>query len=482
MATWHGLAGSLGIPYTRTTIAIIFVLILLLGGGLAWYQREELRQEWKDKRKYFLMIEGLFLAFFLFDLLIRIGNPDLWHPAKGGERPMDFSYFNAVIKSTSFPPYDPWFAGGYINYYYYGFVLVGTPVKLLGIVPSIAYNFILPTLFAIVGICAFSIGWNLIAGDRGKGSEDEPSPRNFDLSPSPLISGLAASAFTLFLGNLGTIQLIYQKLQQIGSAGAFDLGPVHFHLPALDLGCPGIFDGPQRHAARHRIRRLVLEPEPRRPSAGRQRDHRVPAVHIHLQRPACAHDRHAAGVARVELGTGRRGGTLATGGTSDRLRWVSSWAVSSSARCIPPIYRICIPICRSGMVALGYVIWRYADTPSLYQRMGLVVGAIAALTLLSFVMYEPYRAWYSQVYSALDPWKGPFTPIGSYLTHWSLLLFIVVSWMAWETHEWMAHTPVSALRKLKPYQLLIELFIVLIVLALLYLQYRMNSLFFPGVA
>ncbi len=165
---WIG--GSLGIPYTRTTIAIIFVLILLIGGGLAWYQRDELRQEWREKRKYFLMVEGLFLGFFLFDLLIRLGNPDLWHPAKGGERPMDFSYLNAVIKSTSFPPYDPWFAGGYINYYYYGFVLVGTPIKLLGIVPSIAYNFVLPTLFAIVGICAFSIGWNLITRDKDEGT------------------------------------------------------------------------------------------------------------------------------------------------------------------------------------------------------------------------------------------------------------------------------------------------------------------------
>ena len=72
---------------------------------------------------------------------------------------MDFSYFNAVIKSTVFPPYDPWFAGGYINYYYYGFVLVGTPVKLLGIVPSIAYNFILPTLFAMLAFAPFrSVG------------------------------------------------------------------------------------------------------------------------------------------------------------------------------------------------------------------------------------------------------------------------------------------------------------------------------------
>ncbi|HLE89662.1 MAG TPA: DUF2298 domain-containing protein, partial [Anaerolineales bacterium] len=105
------MAGSANIPYTRITIAIVFGLILLVGALLAYYQRAELREEWKTKRNYFLMIEGLFLAFLLIDLIIRIGNPDLWHPAKGGERPMDFSYFNAVIKSTTFPPYDPWFAG-----------------------------------------------------------------------------------------------------------------------------------------------------------------------------------------------------------------------------------------------------------------------------------------------------------------------------------------------------------------------------------
>ncbi|HET9587155.1 MAG TPA: DUF2298 domain-containing protein, partial [Anaerolineales bacterium] len=210
------MAGSIEIPYTRITIAVVFGLILLAGGLLAYYQRAELREEWRTGRNYFLMIEGLFLAFFLIDLLIRIGNPDLWHPARGGERPMDFSYFNAVIKSTSFPPYDPWFAGGYINYYYYGFVFVATPVKLLGIVPTIAYNFILPTLFAIVGICAFSLGWNLVKGRTSNANNGRPL--TFDVG---FISGLAASCLTLLLGNLGTIQLIYQKLQELGAGGAF---------------------------------------------------------------------------------------------------------------------------------------------------------------------------------------------------------------------------------------------------------------------
>jgi uncharacterized membrane protein len=96
---------------------------------------------------------------------------------------------------------------------------------------------------------------------------------------------------------------------------------------------------------------------------------------------------------------------------------------------------------------------------------------VIALVVLSFVLYEPYRAWYSQAYSAVDPWKGPFTPIWSYLTHWTVFLFIIASWLVWETHEWMAATPVSSLRKLKPYQLLIEGALVIFVLALLVLQY-----------
>ena len=161
--SWMG--GSVGIPYTRVSIGVAFAIIAVTGFGLWMMRRDQFKAEWNSSRKFFTLVEIIFLAFFLIDLLIRLGNSDMWHPSKGGERPMDFSYFNAVLKSTSFPPYDPWFAGGYINYYYYGFVLAGTPVKLLGIVPSIAYNFILPTWFALIAIGAFAIGWNLV-GDR----------------------------------------------------------------------------------------------------------------------------------------------------------------------------------------------------------------------------------------------------------------------------------------------------------------------------
>ena len=81
-----------------------------------------------------------------------------------------------MLRSTIFPPIDPWYAGGYINYYYFGYVIVGTPVLLLKMFPSIAYNLIVPTLFALTGIAAFSVAFNLVhalrerisGGDDGK--------------------------------------------------------------------------------------------------------------------------------------------------------------------------------------------------------------------------------------------------------------------------------------------------------------------------
>ncbi len=213
------LLSSIGIPHTRLLIGLVFLAIAAAGLGLGWMRRDELLEEWKSNRRQFLMVEGVFLSFFLFDLFIRLGNPDLWHPFKGGERPMDFSYLNAVIKSTTFPPYDPWFAGGYINYYYYGFVLVSTPVKLLGIVPSIAYNFILPTLFATVATSAFSIGWNLVEGGKKKEVRG--------LFPlSSFLGGLAAAILMAVLGNLGTIQMVFQALGRLAAPGGTltDLG------------------------------------------------------------------------------------------------------------------------------------------------------------------------------------------------------------------------------------------------------------------
>lgn len=55
-------------------------------------------------------------------------------------------------------------------------------------------------------------------------NKDEPRSENnssFIIQPSSLLSGLSASLLAILLGNLGTLQLIYNKLQQLGSLGTF---------------------------------------------------------------------------------------------------------------------------------------------------------------------------------------------------------------------------------------------------------------------
>ncbi|MDX1378832.1 MAG: DUF2298 domain-containing protein, partial [Anaerolineales bacterium] len=422
----------------------------------------------KTNYRYYLMIEGLFLAFFLIDLLIRIGNPDLWHPAKGGERPMDFSYFNAVIKSTSFPPYDPWFAGGYINYYYYGFLLVGTPVKLLGIVPSIAYNFILPTLFAIVGVSAFSIGWNLVAGVR---SRVEGGNLNLQLT-----AGISASFLTILLGNLGTIQLIYQKMQQLGAEGGFSWESTFIQrltwawqgfVMTLKGAWPPIGPGdwywnPSR----------VVPPGP---------DNSITEFPLFT---FLYSDLHAH---MIVMPLALLALSWALSVVAARAKWTNQATVGLGLVVGGLIVGAAYPTNLSDsytyllicMFALGYAVFRYTDAPFV-KRVLLAVGGIAALFLLSQFLYQPYRFWYSQAYSALEPWKGPFTPLASYLTHWLVFLFIVVSWMTWETREWMRVTPLSALKKLKPYRLLIEGVLVLFVIVLLFLQFNQSGTYYGG--
>jgi uncharacterized membrane protein len=162
---WLGwLLASLEIlAWSGTAVVVSLVILALVSLLLVRSQRAAFVEWLRDERTHIFTVEAITAALFLFFLLVRLGNPDLWHPYFGGEKPMDLSYFNAVLNSRSFPPYDPWFSGGTINYYYFGFVIVGAPVQVTGIPVTLAYNLILPTLYAVTGIGAFSAAYNLLA-------------------------------------------------------------------------------------------------------------------------------------------------------------------------------------------------------------------------------------------------------------------------------------------------------------------------------
>ncbi len=465
--------GSAGVAVTRLTVLLGLLSLFAVNLAIGWKHWPSIKSEIRVNYKRFLKFELVALGFFIFFLLIRLGNPDLWHPYKGGEKPMDFSYFNAVLKSVTFPPYDPWYAGGYINYYYYGFVLAAMPVKLLGIVPSIAYNLILPTFFSFTAMAAFCFGWNVHDSLFTRKTETQDQKKNIwqVFISSPFALGIISALFVLVIGNLGSMSMIVQGFQKIATTGAaIESGNIFERIRLLIEGIglflqgrnftyypgdwywipsrtiPGepitefpyftfLYGDPHAHMFAYPITILIL-------------CWIVALIKNRMEYRSYSH-------ALLQL----FGGALFIG----ILKPTNTWDY--------PVFLFV------GAVVLAFVTARYAAVPRKFfdylpQTMRKVlwifcleVGLVAA----SYLLYYPFTAHYGQAYASIDLWEGDRTPLRSYLTHWGFFLFIIYSFLIWEVREWMAVTPVSALKPFYQKRYLLSVILGLIVLAVILL-------------
>ena len=175
--------------------------------GILAFKWEEISDFVKRRWSVLVVGEVIFVAAFLAFVLVRMANPDLWHPYRGGEKPMDFAYLNAVLRSTIMPPYDPWFGGGYLNYYYWGQFLTAVLIRATAIEPVVAFNLAVPTFFALTVGGVYSVVYNLV---RSAGRRLNESVGILGGVPrwSPVLMGLVGVAFVTVLGNLdGAIQV-----------------------------------------------------------------------------------------------------------------------------------------------------------------------------------------------------------------------------------------------------------------------------------
>ena len=82
--------------------------------------------------------------------MLRSLNPDLWSPTSA-EKTNGTWVPNCRRKINRITPYDPWFAGGAMNYYYFGWFLVAVPMRALKVLPEVAFQFGVATFGALVG-------------------------------------------------------------------------------------------------------------------------------------------------------------------------------------------------------------------------------------------------------------------------------------------------------------------------------------------
>jgi YYY domain-containing protein len=115
-----------------------------------------------------LIVEGVFLALFAGWALVRAANPVV----AGTEKPMELAFINAILRSPSFPPNDPWLSGYAISYYYFGYVIIAMLARITGVATGVAFNLAAASWFALAGLGAYGLVHNLLSAwspaPRGK--------------------------------------------------------------------------------------------------------------------------------------------------------------------------------------------------------------------------------------------------------------------------------------------------------------------------
>ncbi|MCD4840859.1 MAG: DUF2298 domain-containing protein [Methanosarcinales archaeon] len=114
--------------------------------------------------KTLVRTEILFTLAFLVFVIIRAYSPDIYWT--GGEKLMDMSFINMILRSTSFPPMDPWLSGEPMQYYYFGYLVAANLIKLSNVLPSIGFNLGVATMFALSATAAYGIGKDLVSNNR----------------------------------------------------------------------------------------------------------------------------------------------------------------------------------------------------------------------------------------------------------------------------------------------------------------------------
>ncbi len=191
-ALWSG--ASVGV--LRNDLGGALGAVVLLGALGAWSAAGRWREclSWaRGHLRTLLTMEVLFLVAFAAWAFVRANNPEI----TATEKPMELAFLNAILRSDSFPPADPWLSGYAISYYYFGYVLLALLARLTGTASGVAFNLGNALWFGLSVLGAYSLLYNLLALRPGR---------------PPWAAALLGPVFVVISGNLeGLLDMLHAR-------------------------------------------------------------------------------------------------------------------------------------------------------------------------------------------------------------------------------------------------------------------------------
>jgi len=224
------LLASLGILKNETG-GLLFAFAIILGFSvwvLRGIDKNELREWLTSQIRLIVSVEFLFLIAFAFWTLVRAANPE----AVGTEKPMELAFINAILRSPTFPPHDPWLSGYAISYYYFGYVMIAMLAKITSTSGGVAFNLGVSLVFALSALGSYGLIYNLL--NKFYEAQRQATKPRFGFA------SLLGPLFVLIVSNLeGFLEILHSRgIFWIRSASGELVSPFWRFLDIKDLTIP----------------------------------------------------------------------------------------------------------------------------------------------------------------------------------------------------------------------------------------------------
>jgi YYY domain-containing protein len=181
-------------------LALVAVAVVSAATLLKKDTRQALREWLRSNVRMIVVVEILFFLAFAAWAFVRASNPDI--EVSGGEKTMELAFINAIMRSPTFPPHDPWLSGYAISYYYFGYVMTAMLAEATSTLGSVAHNLMSALIFALSFIGAYGILYNLLAVWRNRQHTVAPNvPAQLGQGRPSLRLPLLGPLFLLFVSN-----------------------------------------------------------------------------------------------------------------------------------------------------------------------------------------------------------------------------------------------------------------------------------------